>query len=59
VCCSDTLTRMNFWVAAAATLVFLWGVWDYFHFGRHSSTAYAKALVGLGAGVLTVVRTLL
>jgi hypothetical protein len=49
---------MSLWVAAAATLVFLWGVWDYFHFGRHSSTAYVKALVGFGAVVFTVVRAL-
>ena len=42
---------MNPWVVVAATLVFLWGIWDYFHSGRHSSTAFVKALVGLGAVV--------
>ncbi len=39
----------------AATGVFCWGVWDYFHSEHRSSTAFVKAVIGLGViGVLAV-----
>jgi hypothetical protein len=40
----------------AATAVFAWGVWDYFHSEHPSSTAFVKALTGLGTVALLIVR---
>lgn len=40
----------------AATGVFCWGVWDYFHSKSPSSTAFVKAVLGLGLIVVLIIR---
>ena len=50
---------MKVLIVAGATLVFLWGVWDYFHSDRRSSAAFVKALVGLGTVAVVIARALL
>lgn len=41
----------------AATAVFAWGVWDYFHSDRPSSAAFVKAVIGIGAIGLLILRS--
>jgi len=41
-----------------ATLVFCWGLWDYYHSERPSSAAFVKAIVGLGAVGFLIARSL-
>jgi hypothetical protein len=40
----------------AATALFAWGVWDYFHSEHPSLDAFVKAVIGLAIVTLLVVR---